>query len=475
VLVASAAGGLVALWSWSQEKRLGSTGTVVLSVEPFHKGALDVYVPLVDWGVRFGGPRIPARLLVEVRTVDRGIASRVATGARPSIARVRAQAHGAIASYLRMLALVTALAALALGSLVALTMRRPRLIAAAAVVALAWMGVIALLLAPRSGLDAPPEFYAHGAEIPVALQAVETVGTSAERLSQTTDEQLVGLARIVQAPAGRRSLAGEPHLIVASDLHNNLVAIPTLARAARGVPVLFPGDLTDRGTPLEGAAVRRVVSTGRPFVFTAGNHDSDTLERELARAGAVVLDEHGRLRADGTHGPLVTRVAGLRVAGYASPNMRRAADGYRDRGADVTPAEQAAFQRWLSGIVDRVDVVLVHEPKLAAPAIAALRSRQRVAPLLFAVGHTHVQAVSVRDEVAEVNGGTIGAGGTGNLGEGQSLGLATVTFRRSPFALGSAGLVEVNPGSGASTARRVRLDGGPVELGDPNATSPEAK
>ncbi len=343
VLLASAAGGLVALWSWSQEKRLGSTGTVVLSVEPFHKGALDVYVPLVDWGVRFGGPRIPARLLVEVRTVDRGIASQVATGARPSIARVRGQAHDAIASYLRMLALVTALAALALGALIALTLRRPRLIAAAAVVALAWMGVIAWLLAPRSGLDAPPEFYAHGAEIPVALQAVETVGTSAERLSQTTDEQLVGLARIVQAPADRRSLAGEPHLIVASDLHNNVVAIPTLARAARGAPVLFPGDLTDRGSPLEGAVVRRIVKTGQPFVFTAGNHDSDTLERELARAGAVVLDQRGRLRADGSHGPLVTRVAGLRVAGYASPNMRRAADGYRDRGADVTPAEQAAF------------------------------------------------------------------------------------------------------------------------------------
>ena len=49
--------------------------------------------------------------------------------------------------------------------------------------------------------------------------------------------------------------------------------------------MLFPGDLTDRGSPLEARVVRRVVGTGRPFVFVSGNHDSDTLERELARAG----------------------------------------------------------------------------------------------------------------------------------------------------------------------------------------------
>jgi hypothetical protein len=34
-----------------------SAGTIALSTSPFHGGALDLYVPLVDWGVRFpGGP-----------------------------------------------------------------------------------------------------------------------------------------------------------------------------------------------------------------------------------------------------------------------------------------------------------------------------------------------------------------------------------------------------------------------------------
>jgi hypothetical protein len=153
--------------------------------------------------------------------------------------------------------------------------------------------------------------------------------------------------------------------------------------------------------------------------------------------------------------------------------MRRAAERYHDRGAKITAAEQEAFRRWLLPLADRVDVVLVHEPSLAAPAVAELRDRRRVAPLLVAEGHTHAQAVGVRDEIATVNGGTLGAGGTGNLTESRPLGLATVTFRRGPFRLGSAGLVEVDPGSGDSTARRVRLDGGPVELGDPGASSPE--
>src|SRR3954466_15057244 len=83
VLAVAAGTGLVALWSWSQERRLPSAGTVRLSVEPFHRGSLDVYVPVLDWGVRFGGVRMPARLHVDVRTINRATATQVA--ARQSI------------------------------------------------------------------------------------------------------------------------------------------------------------------------------------------------------------------------------------------------------------------------------------------------------------------------------------------------------------------------------------------------------
>src|SRR5438132_557482 len=70
VVVASLVGGFIALVSFRQDKRL-PVGTVTLSTTPIHKGALDVYVPLVDWGVRFRSVRFPARIHVDVRSVNR--------------------------------------------------------------------------------------------------------------------------------------------------------------------------------------------------------------------------------------------------------------------------------------------------------------------------------------------------------------------------------------------------------------------
>jgi predicted phosphodiesterase len=341
-------------------------------------------------------------------------------------------------------------------------------------VAVAWGLAVALLLAPRGALD-HPEYYARGADIPVALRAVESASRSGERLSEEVDSQLVGLARLVQAPAQRPSLRGLPRLTVASDLHNNVVALPTIRRAAAGGPVLFPGDLTDGGTPLEVGVTRQVVQTGRPFVFTGGNHDSDTLERQLAARGAIVLSQRGRILPDGRHGPVVVRVAGLRVAGYRSPNERRAVDGYADRGDEVTKEQQADFLGWLLPLIGKVDVVLVHEPALAEPALRVLRAEETPSPLLFVVGHTHHQAVEARNRAMLVNGGTAGAGGTGNLTEGQVIGLAVVTFSRFPFDAEAADLIRVDPGTGAAKAQRVRLGAGTVRVGDPRAPSPETR
>ena len=78
--------------------------------------------------------------------------------------------------------------------------------------------------------------------------------------------------------------------------------------------MLFDGDLTDRGTPLETSLVRRVVKIGHPFVLVSGNHDSDSLVSDLVRRGAIVLTEYGLLRPDGSHGAVINEVRGLRIA-----------------------------------------------------------------------------------------------------------------------------------------------------------------
>ena len=113
-------------------------------------------------------------------------------------------------------------------------------------------------------------------------------------------------------------------------------------------------------------------------MFVSGNHDSDTLSRELARRGAIVLTQRGQLLPDGRHGATVVRAGGIRVAGYSDPFERRRADGYRaPREPDVTEAQQRAFWDWLRPLVGRIDVVMVHAPALAALALEELRATRR--------------------------------------------------------------------------------------------------
>ena len=130
VVLAGIAGGLIALVSFREDKRL-SVGTVTLSTTPFHRGALDVYVPLVDWGVRFRSVRFPARIHVDVRSVNRKAATRIAAAADVDVKSLRHEANDAIASYLRALLGIAFGASLAAGLVAAFALRsragpRPR-------------------------------------------------------------------------------------------------------------------------------------------------------------------------------------------------------------------------------------------------------------------------------------------------------------------------------------------------------------
>ena len=60
-----------------------------MSVDPGHRGALDVYVPLVDWGARFEAIRAPIRLRVDLQTVDREVATSLAEGKSLDVEQVR--------------------------------------------------------------------------------------------------------------------------------------------------------------------------------------------------------------------------------------------------------------------------------------------------------------------------------------------------------------------------------------------------
>jgi predicted phosphodiesterase len=464
VVIAVLGGGLLALATYSAERDL-SVGRIEVSVQPFHRGALDLYVPLVDWGARFSAVRLPARLSIDVRTVDREAAQRLAEGQLPDVEAVRHEARDGVASYLRELLLLVLLCALATGLIVSLAVRghgAPRLrwlFATAGGTALAGCLLLALLLPPR-GEIADPEYYANGPDIPVALRAIEQAQGSARSISEELNEQLVGLARLV-SQSSQREVQGDLHgLVLASDLHNNLLAVPALDRAVGSRPLFFAGDLTSSGSPFEFTLVRRIVRLGHPFVFVSGNHDSDALVRRMALAGGIVLTERGRLRADGTYGRLVVRVRGLRVAGYSDPFERRASERFRARGEPRPDGDQREeFRDWLRPLLGRVDVVMVHEPQLAEDAADELRRIPPRRPLVLLTGHTHVSSFRSSTNFVELNGGTVGGGGTGNLEKSQPFGLAVLTYARDEgFEPEAADLVEIDAHRGSARAERFRIE-----------------
>src|SRR3954452_13056304 len=94
---------------------------------------------------------------------------------------------------------------------------------------------------------------------------------------------------------------------------------------------------------------------------------------------------------------------------------------------------QDAFMQWLMPLVNRVDVVMVHEPALIEPALAVLKDRPPTRPLVFVVGHTHHAEVDHQPGVTVVNGGSIGAGGTGTLADPPTdLGIARLISTADP-------------------------------------------
>ena len=465
VLAATFTGGYLALVSFTETRSL-SVGEIRMSMSPGHRGSVDLYVPLVDWGARFEVIRLPVRLRVDLQTVNRTVAGALAQGEPLNLDSVRTQARDAIAGYLKLLIAFVMLSGAALGLLVALAIRsragpRLRWTGATAIGGAIAMAVAMIVLLPPRGAIENPQYYAHGPDIPVALQAVEAARRTGGALDQELDAQFVGLARLVIDPGQRRSLTGEPVVTVASDLHNNTVfGLQILERAANRGPVFFPGDLTDRGTPLETRLVRQVVRAGHPFVFVTGNHDSDFLAHEIAAEGGIVLTRHGRLLAKGGYGPMVVKVAGMRVAGYDDPFERLTERDFKDRYDNTpNPQMQDEFTNWLLPLIGKVDVVMVHEPALIAPALAVLKDKPPSRPLVFLVGHTHVASLQQQPGVTVINDGSVGAGGPSNLTEKVNYGIARFTFTLKPtFQPLAADLVTIDPGTGSSSARRTRLD-----------------
>jgi calcineurin-like phosphoesterase family protein len=449
-------------------------GRVSVRVEPAAHGQVEAYIPLADWGVRFHAFRAPMRLHMEPRTVERDVVLRAASGEREPVrateAGLRTAVRKTVLRTLRFALGGAAVIALVLGlGLAAFGVRRRGLLIGAPVAVVAVAAVACGLTLQRAqatfderALDRPT-YYARGAELVQLLDAAANARKAGDGYASKVQGAVGGFAALLSDPSAGRLDHTRPALL-ASDLHNNRVALDSLSAYARGKPVFFVGDFGTTGSAPESRVIAPgVARLGRQVVAVSGNHDSDTLMRALARRGVTVLTRDGVLRADGSHGAAMTEVAGLRVAGFDDPLEWRSPDPSDPRRifsfSELPDPEQAVeaaqrdLVRWYDGLPRRPDVVLVHQNGLAQWLAKTLMDRGVTRRLSILTGHDHRQHVTTYGPIAVVDAGTVGASGIYGVGRDR-VGLGDLHFARAGD-LEAADLIAVEPVSGAAQAQRV--------------------
>ena len=191
VCVASCAAGVTALAALRLDREL-SVGTVRLFADPGHRGALDIYVPLVDWGVRFEACACPCGCVSTSSPSTATQRSKVAReGAEAPRARARQHdARDAMAAYLRNLSSSWSAARWPSGcssrSRCAVRAGRAHRASPRPGQRRSAIGVAIVVLLPPRGDLGTPEYYAHGPDIPRALRAVEAAQAGANVLGRSS-------------------------------------------------------------------------------------------------------------------------------------------------------------------------------------------------------------------------------------------------------------------------------------------------
>jgi predicted phosphodiesterase len=479
VLALALAGILLGLRASGHTTRSTAIGTVSFTISPALHGEVDAFIPIADWGVRAHAFEAPLKVHVEPRAVRRGAVISAAGGNGTVLAQAeRDSRHAVRAALLRTYAWAVG-GALVLGLAAAMTLayrpevRRRRVIgmaAAPALCAFVICGVVLLRAATTFNSDAfsHPRFYARGAELEQLLHVADNAQQEASGYTSQVQRALGSFAALV-ATGGRfaRAVPATHQAILASDLHDNLLALKAVQRQFGTQPIFFPGDFGQTGNATETRLiVPRFERLRQPVIAVSGNHDSSLLMRRLAAAGVIVLTNTGRLNGAGrTDGKPVQKILGIGVAGYpdplesrhGSPGDPRRIFSFADRpNGDLLYAEaQQRLLDWFNGLKERPDVVLVHENGLAQFLARELQNQAYRYPLLILTGHDHKQHIDKYGGVVVVDGGTVGAGGVFAASK-SPVGFADLNLN-DRGRLASADLVQVQPFTGAAQADRVVL------------------
>ena len=446
-------------------------GTVSVRAGPAWDGRVDVYVPIVDWGVRASPYEAPVAVQLRFRSLDREealAALRSGSVAEERLAAIRTDLAevGRRALYRAALLGVAGGVGGGLlgGAVVGAALHRRRWLGFGAgiglVVPLAFVGIV---FATLRDIDYTaferPTFYAHGRELPRLLSFSGQLLTAGETYTEAYEQTLAGLANLVAFASEGGAPATSRSVVVASDLHGNTLVLPVLEEYTEGKTVFLAGDFTLLGTIPESRLVPLVSRLGDEIIAVSGNHDSRPFMLDLVDAGVTVLTRDGSLLPDGSidEEPVID-VDGLAVAGYDDP-LEATSARFDPRPLELTEEEFAAatqeFVAWFEALPQEPDVVVVHQHGLAHALLDAL-AEAGGSRVVIITGHDHEQHFHVGEGGVIVDGGTVGAGGPFAIGV-QTVGLAEVHFSDTGEPL-AVDLIEVEPLSGNARASRVTLD-----------------
>jgi predicted phosphodiesterase len=476
-VVSALAGGYLAIRAFGTTVEPFTLGTARVAAVPALDGRVDVYVPIVDWGVRATPYSAPVEITLRFRSLDReegSAALRSGPAARARLESIRSDLARVGRRALRRSALIGIagglVGGLLAGGVIGAVLHRRRWLVygslAGLLAPIAYAGVVAATLRTID-YDAfeRPTFYARGRELPRLLDFSGQLLTAGESYTRSYEQALAGLANLVVFATGTRSAdeTADTSVVLASDLHSNALVLPVLEEYTQEKTVFLAGDVALLGVAVERRLAPQIGRLGEDVVAVSGNHDSRPLMRELARAGVVVLTREGRLRPNGsTDGTPVVEIGALTVAGYDDPlEGRGALAGGRplELTEEQLAEEERHFVAWFEALPRRPQIVLVHQHALAHALLRAVQPADP--PLAIFTGHDHKQHLEQSEAAVLVDGGTVGAGGPLAIGE-QNVGLAEVRFADDGAAR-TVDLIDVEPLSGNAVARRMALTGADSE------------
>ncbi|HEX6458618.1 MAG TPA: metallophosphoesterase family protein [Thermoleophilaceae bacterium] len=479
-VIALAVGGiLLGLRAAGDTTRNTAIGSVSFAVSPAWHGQVDAFIPIADWGVRAHAFRVPLKIHVEPRAVRRGAVVSAASGNGTVLAVAERDSRHAARAALLHAGLWGVGGALALGVIAALALAhrpgvRRRTVAAVAlapaVCAVALCAGVLLRLSATFDSDAfsHPRFYARGAELEQLLRVASNAQEEAAGYTSQVQRALGSFAALVATGARfARPVPATREAILASDLHDNLLAMKAVRNQFGRQPIFFPGDFGQTGSSTE---TRLLVSSFKrltqPVIAVSGNHDSALLMRHLAAAGVIVLTDRGRLNGAGrTDDKPVQTILGMRVAGYPDPLESRHGDpadprrifSFADRpnGKLFYAAAEQRLLNWFESLKQPPQVLLVHQNGLSQYLARSLQLDGYRRRLVILTGHDHRQHIDKYGPVVVVDGGSVGAGGVFGASK-TPVGFAHLNLTGGG-QLASADLVRAQPFTGGAQADRVVL------------------